>query len=97
MLQKKKNSEFEDTVKKTAQNETQHEKWVKKNEQSISQLQDNFKKSNICVTEIPEGRVSSIDKRFKEIMAEKISKFGENYKHTDPRSAAKSSKRNIKN
>lgn len=84
MLQKEKNSEFEDTVKETPQNETRQEKWLKKNEQSVSQLQDNFKRSNICVTEIREGRESSIDKRFKEIMGEKISKFGENYKHTDP-------------
>lgn len=40
---------FEDITNETAQNETQHfEKSIEKNEQSISELWDNFKRPNTC-------------------------------------------------
>ena len=40
---------------KNNQSEHQKEKESKKNEDSISTLRDNFKRSNICIIGVPEG------------------------------------------
>ena len=41
--------------KKTNQSEQQEEKRIQKNEDSISSLRDNFKRSNIRIIGVPEG------------------------------------------
>ena len=40
---------------KNNQSEQQKEKRIKKNEDIISSIWDNFKKSNICIIGVPEG------------------------------------------
>ena len=46
---------LEDKVEKNTQLEQQSEKRLKKNEDSLRELWDNMKCSNICITGIPEG------------------------------------------
>ena len=40
---------------KNNQSEQEEEKKIQKNEDSVSSLWDNFKRSNICSTGVPEG------------------------------------------
>ena len=40
---------------KNNQSEQQEEKRIQRNEDRVNSLWDNFKKSNICIAEVPEG------------------------------------------
>ena len=57
---------------KNNQSEQQKEKESKKNEDSISTLRDNFKRSNICIIGVPEGeeKEQEIGNLFEKIMKE---------------------------
>ena len=48
-------NDLEHKEAKNNQSEQQEEKRIQKNEDSVNSLWDNFKKSNICVIEVPEG------------------------------------------
>lgn len=66
-LQKKKTSKLKDIVIETILNETQKEKRPKNNEQSISELWDNFKQFNVHRVGLLEGKKDR--KIFEEIIA----------------------------
>ena len=57
---------------KNNQSEQQEEKESPNNEDSISSLQDNFKRSNICIIWVPEGeeKEQEIGNLFEKIMKE---------------------------
>ena len=42
--------------KETKNNQSEQEKRIQKNEDSLSILWDNFKRSNICITEFPKEK-----------------------------------------
>lgn len=68
------------------QNETQWEKRLRKSEQSISELQDNFKQPSRQGIAVPEGK-----KRAEKIFdGQKFSKLDENYKSIFTRSSTNS-------
>lgn len=68
-----KNSEFEDIVKETIQTETQQEKELRTINGTSMNCGGNFKKPNICATEISEGKEKMrLIKDFLKIMPEQF-------------------------
>ena len=49
------NSNLGKKVEKNTQKEQEKEKKLRKNEEGLSEMQDNMKHNNICITGIPEG------------------------------------------
>ena len=58
--------------------EQKREKRLKTNEQSLRELWDNVKRTNICITGVPEGeeREEETEKIFQEIIAENFPNMG---------------------
>ena len=54
---------------------------LRKNEQSLKNMWDHSKRSNICVIRVPEGEeiVIAAKKEFEEIMAENLPNLGKRY------------------
>ena len=65
-------NDMEHKEAKNNQSEQQEEKRIQKNEDSISTLWDNFKRSNICIIGVPEGeeKEQEIGNVFERIMKE---------------------------
>ena len=61
--------------KEADNNQSEQEKIKKKNEDSVSSLWDNFKRSNICIIGVPEGeqKVQDIGNLLEKIMKKKTS------------------------
>ena len=66
-------SEMEDRLVEITDVEQKREKTVKTNEESLRELWDNVKRTNICITGVPEGeeREKETEKILQEIIAEK--------------------------
>ena len=58
--------------------EHKKEKILKRNEESLRELQDNVKRTNICIIGVPEGeeREKETEKIFQEIIAENFPSMG---------------------
>ncbi|KAK1343316.1 hypothetical protein QTO34_016095 [Cnephaeus nilssonii] len=71
-------SELEDQVQKQAQAEQQLEKKIKKQEESLRELRDNMKGSNMRIIGLPEGQEEQqgLENLFEEIMTENFPDMG---------------------
>ncbi|KAK1332050.1 hypothetical protein QTO34_007731 [Cnephaeus nilssonii] len=71
-------SELEDQVQKQAQAEQQLEKKIKKHEESLRELRDNMKRSNMRIIGLPEGQEEQqgLENLFEEIMTENFPDMG---------------------
>ncbi|KAK1345788.1 hypothetical protein QTO34_008252 [Cnephaeus nilssonii] len=71
-------SELEDQVQKQAQVEQQLEKKIKKQEESLRELRDNMKRSNMRIIGLPEGQEEQqgLENLFEEIMTENFPDMG---------------------
>ncbi|KAK1339928.1 hypothetical protein QTO34_018492 [Cnephaeus nilssonii] len=71
-------SELEDQVQKQAQYEQQLEKKIKKQEESLRELRDNMKRSNMRIIGLPEGQEEQqgLENLFEEIMTENFPDMG---------------------
>ena len=66
-------SNLEDKVQKITQNEQEKEKRLRKNEGGLREMQDNMKRNNIHIIEIPEGgeeEEQGIENLFEKVMME---------------------------
>ena len=71
-------SEVEDRLVEITDAEQKREKRLKTNEESLRELWDNIKHTNICITGVPEGeeREKGTEKIFQEIIAENLPNMG---------------------
>ena len=64
-------SELDNKVEKNTQNEQEKEKRPRKNEEGLRNIQDNMKRNNIHIIEIPEGEEEHrIENLFEKVMME---------------------------
>ena len=64
-------SELEDKVEENTQKEQEKEKRCRKNEEGLREMQDNMKRNNIHIIEIPEGEEEQgVENLFEKVMME---------------------------
>ena len=64
-------SELKNSVEKNTQKEQEKEKRLRKNEEGLREIQDNMKRNNIHIIEIPEGEEQQgIENLFEKVMME---------------------------
>ena len=71
-------SEIEDRMVEINESERKQEKWIKRNEDNLRDLQDNMKPSNIWIIGVPEeeDKKENHEKIFEEIIVENFPKMG---------------------
>ena len=70
-------SEVEDRMAEINESERKKEKWIKRNEDNLRDLQDNFKRHNIQIIGIPEeDKNKGHEKILEEIIIENFHKMG---------------------
>ena len=71
-------SEFEDRMEEINESERKKEKWTKRNEDNLRDLQDNIKRYNIQIIGVPEEEDNKKDheKILEEIIVENFPKMG---------------------
>ena len=71
-------SKVEDRLEEITNAKQKGEKRLKKNEESLRELWDNVKRTNICITGVPEGeeREKGTEKIFQEIIAKNFPNMG---------------------
>ena len=71
-------NELEDRIVETTSTKQNIEKRMKRNEDSLRDLWDNIKCTNICIIGVPEGekREKVFEKMFEEIIAENLPNMG---------------------
>ena len=79
-------SDLEHKEAKNNQSEQQEENTIQKNEDSVSSLCDNFKRSNVHILGVPEGekREQDIGNLFEKNNERKFPYLGEGNRHTSP-------------
>ena len=70
-------SETEDRMVEINESERKKEKWIKRNEDNLRDLQENMKRSNIRIIRVPEeDKKKDHEKILEEIIVEKFPKMG---------------------
>ena len=67
---------MEERLEEITDAEQKKEKRLKTNEESLRELWDNVKCTNICIIGVPEGEEREREKLFKEVIAENFPNMG---------------------